>query len=1831
MAQLDPQRFLPEGNYPASSLTTIRDFRWTDTLAALADPSLDPLFWRAERLGAESAWWEHVPFAHWIVCATSPRVLVELGTHTGVSYSAFCHAVARAGIRTRCHAIDTWHGDPHAGLYGPEVLNELRAFHDERFAAFSTLLQCTFDDGLARIEDGSIDLLHIDGLHTYEAVRHDFESWLPKLSDRAVVLFHDINVRRDDFGVWRLWAELRDQYRAFDFLHGHGLGVLAVGEETPAPVAALCKLDDPAAIAMIRARFARLGEHWWIDTRERLLARSLSQHVAASDAQAEQWRTEVARSSSEAEGLRAELGQRTAEAEHPRAEAGRHAREADAARHAAERAWEDIRTASARLFHAEQEAVGLRVRAEQAETRALLAEADGSAEAARAAELESTLAEADAEQVRLRHELDDVLRSTFWQITGPARRAASVLPSGLRRQVRRGARVAYWVLTPHRTRERIAYFRTRREALRLSPHAVVDPPAVEEPASPSPVVDPPAVEEPASPSPEAGVRSAIQPKPNPEDAAAPSWVYVSGEPDTPGHQYRVMRPAAAARTVGIRTSWMRPEQIPERIGEIEAADALIIWRAAWDERIAAAVDGARRGGAKIVFDIDDLMVVPELACTEVIDGIRTQYLTEEAVSDYYSRVRATMAVADLCLATTEELAQDMRRMQMPTAVFPNGVDHATITTSRIAARRHAAQPNDGLVRIGYAGGSRTHQRDFAACAAAVATVLRARPETRLVAFCRADGTLPCLDVDEFVELRGLEDRVEWRNFVPLECLPEEISRFDINLAPLEIGNPFCEAKSELKFFEAALVDVPTIASPTGPFRRSIREGETGFLASTRVDWERALFRLVDDVSLRRRIARSARREALWRFGPERRAELTRVLLDLLRGGERTARAFAEEIRLANVHPPTPCIPDNEIVFAADQLGVAEVSVVVPLYNYAHYLEEALESVRVQTLAALDLIVVDDQSTDNSLQVALDWLKSHAGRFNRVLLIRNTANSGLAFTRNVGFDWADTPWVLPLDADNRLLPECAAECLRVARQSRAAYLYPTIRQFGSASDLMGVTDYDPVRLANGNYIDAMALISRAAWICVGGYAHVNGAWEDFDFWCRLAERGFWGERVPGAPLAEYRFHSTSMAQSAAVQSDVMRRVIQQVSAEHPWLRITWSYSKPEAAPPADRQSVASPEKATASDSERKPSRAELLLESIPAAGKILEVGPSFSPVAPKSAGWNTKTLDHTTRESLVTKYKGHQGVDVDRIEEVDFVWTSGPLCDAVPTEEWGSFDGLIASHVIEHTPDFVSFLNSMEVLLKNSGVAALAIPDKRYCFDYFRPLSTTGQVLAAHLDGRSRHSVERAFDYAAYSTVNGQAISWGQHPAKELRLVNSLEMARGFASNISNGSDYVDIHAWCFVPASFELILLELAILGEIDLRVERITPADGCEFLCWLRRGGKAAVAVMSATQRADARLALLKRAMLEARSQVDWLLAGEPDLRTSGIMQQAVAGVLRSKSAITASPKLSRQEASTPASAPPMLHTAVDAHGTRVPQEPLTRSGEHYEPVGKVSADHSRLTYMLPLLRCPETELPLLLCSEGDALVSEDGSRRWPLMMGRPLLFPGLHTPKVNPDTHLSNPLPARALAMIHSTSNPILHLSAGGTIERFDHVIEAEAAVFRNTDLICDVHHLPFKAGAFEAVLALNAFEHYREPHAAAREIWRVLRPGGRVLIHTAFLQPLHEAPGHFYNCTRYGLEAWFEGFDIEELNVSENFHPGYSLSWLASECESALRSRGSEADADRFLAAPLRRLVSLWRNPESARIDEPVWSSLAALPQEMQQGIAAGFELVARRPSA
>jgi hypothetical protein len=182
-------------------------------------------------LHAPNAWVGHLPFAAWLIKEVAPKIFVELGTHSGNSYFSFCQSVIENNLPSKCYAVDSWQGDEHAGKYNNEIFSKVNEYHQDHYSGFSRLLRMKFDDALSYFADKSIDILHIDGLHTYEAVRHDFESWLPKLAPGAVVLFHDTNVRELDFGVWKLWEELQKSFpNNLEFVHSHGLGVLQLNE-----------------------------------------------------------------------------------------------------------------------------------------------------------------------------------------------------------------------------------------------------------------------------------------------------------------------------------------------------------------------------------------------------------------------------------------------------------------------------------------------------------------------------------------------------------------------------------------------------------------------------------------------------------------------------------------------------------------------------------------------------------------------------------------------------------------------------------------------------------------------------------------------------------------------------------------------------------------------------------------------------------------------------------------------------------------------------------------------------------------------------------------------------------------------------------------------------------------------------------------------------------------------------------------------------------------------------------------------------------------------------------------------------------------------------------------------------------------------------------------------------------------------------------------------------------------------------------------------------------------------------------------------------------------
>ncbi len=236
----------------------------------------DPLkypsaFIKPRRVTFSTPWLDNIPFAFAVLEAHRPDVFVELGAHTGISYCAFCQGVEALGLPTKCYAVDTWAGDEQAGYYGDEIYKDLSDHHDPLYGSFSKLLRMTFDQAVDSFADGTVDLLHIDGCHLYEAVKRDFETWLPKLSSRGVVLLHDTNAAERDFGVRRFFGELEPQYPTFELVHGYGLGVVCVGEDVRRePLFGLFEADD-AETAVIRRYFAALGNLVMKEGREDVL------------------------------------------------------------------------------------------------------------------------------------------------------------------------------------------------------------------------------------------------------------------------------------------------------------------------------------------------------------------------------------------------------------------------------------------------------------------------------------------------------------------------------------------------------------------------------------------------------------------------------------------------------------------------------------------------------------------------------------------------------------------------------------------------------------------------------------------------------------------------------------------------------------------------------------------------------------------------------------------------------------------------------------------------------------------------------------------------------------------------------------------------------------------------------------------------------------------------------------------------------------------------------------------------------------------------------------------------------------------------------------------------------------------------------------------------------------------------------------------------------------------------------------------------------------------------------------------------------------------------
>jgi uncharacterized protein YbaR (Trm112 family) len=261
-------------------------------------------------------------------------------------------------------------------------------------------------------------------------------------------------------------------------------------------------------------------------------------------------------------------------------------------------------------------------------------------------------------------------------------------------------------------------------------------------------------------------------------------------------------------------------------------------------------------------------------------------------------------------------------------------------------------------------------------------------------------------------------------------------------------------------------------------------------------------------------------------------------------------------------------------------------------------------------------------------------------------------------------------------------------------------------------------------------------------------------------------------------------------------------------------------------------------------------------------------------------------------------------------------------------------------------------------------------------------------------------------------------------------------------------------------------------------------------------------------------------------------------------------------------------------------------------------------------------------ILACPVCRAALRI--KRDAVLCPNCATSFAIKDGVPVF---LREPlRAKPD-HVSNSIGADFEAVLKEGTDFVLHIGAGSTAVRYPNCVEFEHKIFQHTDVVGDAHHLPFRDGTFDRVFAFNVFEHLIDPKSAAQEIHRVLKPGGSVAIHTAFLQSLHDEPHHYYNATEYGVREWFSGFEIDDCRVSGNFAPGMMLAFLMSNLLEAVRSSGATWGEQSLVN---ESTLGEWANFWSKRDEPPPgFGTLQNLPHPMQKRIAGGFELLATKP--
>jgi len=235
---------------------------------------------------------------------------------------------------------------------------------------------------------------------------------------------------------------------------------------------------------------------------------------------------------------------------------------------------------------------------------------------------------------------------------------------------------------------------------------------------------------------------------------------------------------------------------------------------------------------------------------------------------------------------------------------------------------------------------------------------------------------------------------------------------------------------------------------------------------------------------------------------------------------------------------------------------------------------------------------------------------------------------------------------------------------------------------------------------------------------------------------------------------------------------------------------------------------------------------------------LEIGPLDKPVLPKKLGLNVQIMDHMSKDNLQKKYQNDVNVNINDIEDIDFIWDGRRYSDIIGKTNY--YDYIIASHLIEHTTDLIGFLQECEEILNENGVLSLAIPDKRYCFDCFRPVSSLSSIIDNHLIKNKTHSPGVVAEQYLYAAVRGEDIGCnGNFDKQEIKLYHDIEDVKKYMNDVITHNTFYDVHQWVFTPNWFRLILKDLQDLGFTSFKEIAFHDTIGNEFFITLAKNGE--------------------------------------------------------------------------------------------------------------------------------------------------------------------------------------------------------------------------------------------------------------------------------------------------------------------------------------------------------------------------------------------------------